>query len=244
MADAESRPEGMGCFARGCLITSLAGLTFLILALGGTWYLYQKAVDTFTSAKPATVTFDKPTDTEFKAANETLNRFRAAAISNRRETFEFSATDLNALIARHPDFANPRRQIHIGMADSVMTVEMSVPFDPTRWARLKGRWFNGTARFGLDYVYGQFSVTPKSFVANGHSLPEALFSESFVSSFNRSFTRSFMNSLRQNREGEAFWKKIRSVNVRGDKLIVMTEPAADELSVSLTNRGCLAELFR
>ena len=229
MANAETTKERLGCFARGCLITSVIGFTFLILLIGGTWFLYKRAVDTFTSPQPVQITTEIPTDAQYKSANEMLDRLHTALANDKRDTIEFTATDLNALIARHPDFANPRRQIRIGMANSIMTVEMSIPFDPPRLPLLKGRWFNCTARFSLDYVYGQFSMIPKSLVANGHAAPDFILSENFVSSFNRSFTRSFMNSLSRSREGEAFWKRIRRIAVQDDKLVVMTEPAGGQV---------------
>ena len=106
-----------------------------------------------------------------------------------------------------------------------MTVDMSVPLDGSRLPHLNGRWLNGIACFSFDYTYGQFSMTPKALVANGHPLPQLIYSENFVSSFNRSFTRSFMNSVSRNGEGATLWKNIRSITVRDDKLVVVTEPA-------------------
>ena len=228
MADAETPQGGMGCFAKGCLIASVAGFALFILVFGGAWFLYQKAVYTFTAPQAVQITSQIPTDAQYKSATEMLHRLQTAAGNNTSETVEFTATDLNALIARHPSFANPRRQIFISIANSIMTVEMSVPFERSRLPLLKGRWFNGAARFRVDYVYGQFTVIPESLVANGHRVPREIFSENFVSSFNRSFTKSFNNSVRQNRQGEEFWKRIKSVTVRDDKLIVTTEPAGYE----------------
>ncbi len=224
MADADIKQGGMGCVARGCVITIIAGFTLLILFVGGAWFLYQRAINTYTSPQPVQITSETPTDAQYQSANEMLERLRTAVRDDKRETIEFTATDLNALIARHPDFANPRRQIRIGMANSIMTVEMSVPFEHPLFPGLKGRWFNSTARFGFDYVYGQFTLIPKSLVANGHPAPSLIFSESFVSSFSRSFSKSFMDSLRQSPEGETFWGRIKSVTVRDDKLVVTTEP--------------------
>lgn len=225
MADVDTPAQGMGCFAKGCLITSLAGLTFLILIFGGAWFLYEKAVHTYTSAQPAELSIVAPTDAQFSSANQMLERLRSAAASNKSETIEFSATDLNALFARHPDFANPRRKIRFAMANSIMTVEMSVPFQNAPLPGLNGRWLNCTARFGLDYVYGQFTFLPKSLVANGHSAPALIFSESFVSSFNRSFSKSFSDTTRRNAQAAAFWDRIKSMTVRDDKLVVTTEAA-------------------
>jgi hypothetical protein len=224
MADAEPAQKGMGCFAKGCLITSVAGLTFLIFLFGGAWFLYQKALNTFTSPQAVRITSQIPTDAQYQSATEMLDRLQTAVRDNTSETIEFTATDLNALIARHPNFANPRRQLRIGMAHSLMTLDMSVPLDGSRLPRLKGRWLNGTARFSFEYIYGQFNMTPKVLVANQHSLPQALYSENFVSSFNRSFTRSFMNSISRNPEAVAFWNKIRSMTVRDDKLVVIIAP--------------------
>jgi len=225
MANNETRQGSSGCFAKGCVITILAGFTLLILFVGGAWYLYHKAVERFTSAQPVQIAIEPVTDAGYKAAEETLNRLRVATIYDKRESIEFTAADLNALLARHPNFATPRRQIRIAMADSIMTADMSVPLDRLRLPHLKGRWFNGIACFSFEYIYGQFSLTPKALVANEHPVPQLIYSENFVSSFNRSFTRSFANSISRNREGAAFWKKIRSIIVRDDKLVVMTEPA-------------------
>ena len=225
MASNETKPGGVGCFAKGCLITIFAGFTLLVLFVSGAWYLYYKAVERFTSPQPVQIAIDPVTDAGYKGAEEMLNRLRVAAFDGKRETIEFTAADLNALITRHPSFANPRRQVRISIAQSMMTVDMSVPLDRSRLPHLNGRWFNGIACFSFEYIYGQFSMTPKALVANGRPVPQMIYSENFVSSFNRSFTRSFMNSIARNRDGAALWKNIRSITVRDDKLVVVTEPA-------------------
>jgi hypothetical protein len=225
MADADSSPGNNGCFAKGCLITILAAITLFLLFVGGAWFLYHKAVHRFTAPQPVQIANEPVTDSAYGAAEKTLSRLSAAINDGKRETIEFTAADLNALIQRHPNFANPRRQIHVSMADSTMTVEMSVPIERARLPYLKGRWLNGIAVFSFEYVYGQFNMTPQALVANGHPLPRIIYSENFVSSFNRSFTRSFVDSMSGNEEGPAFWRNIRSIIVRGDKFVVMTEPA-------------------
>ena len=42
-------------------------------------------------------------------------------------TVEFTAADLNALIARHPDFDDLRGKFRVAIADSILTLDMSVP---------------------------------------------------------------------------------------------------------------------
>ena len=80
MPNDETKPTGVGCFAKGCLITILAGFTLLILFVGGTWYFYYKAVERFTSPQPVQIAIDPVTDAGYKGAEEMLNRLRVAAI--------------------------------------------------------------------------------------------------------------------------------------------------------------------
>jgi hypothetical protein len=212
-------------FAKGCVITILAGVTLFFVVVGGTWFLYYRVVQQFTARQPVQIATASVTDSAYQEAEQRLSRLSAAATEGKRETIEFTAADVNALFARHPGFAHPHRKIRVSMADSLMTLEMSVPFEKARLPHLNGRWLNGIGVFSFEYVYGQFNIVPKGLVANGHPLPQMIYSENFMSSFNRSFTRSFFNATSANHESAAFWRNIRSITVRGDKLVVMTEPA-------------------
>src|SRR5438128_571522 len=82
--------------------------------------------------------------------------------------------EMNAMIAREPLFAELNNRARIAIADSIMTVEMSVPLDSAPLPKLKGRWFNGIGRFGFNFNFGQFAFEPKSGEANGRSLPEEI----------------------------------------------------------------------
>src|SRR3978361_1893594 len=93
--------QGVGCCGAGCL--SLLVIGFLVLAglIGGGWYFFNRALDTFTSSQPANVAVAMPSDAEFGAANDKLNQLRTALRNKQGATFTFTAAELNVLIARH-----------------------------------------------------------------------------------------------------------------------------------------------
>jgi len=227
---------GGGC-AKGCLIILAAGFALLVLLIGGGWFLYHSAVERFTSPHSGQIALDPISDAAYQTAANKLERFQRAVTAGEKQVIEFTATDLNALIARHPAFANPRRQLRFKMADSIIILDFNVPLDEAKLPGLKNRWLNGSATLSFDYSYEQFRMRPKSVTLNEHQLPETLFSESFVSSFNRSFTKSFMNALARNRQSEVEWKNIESITVRDDKLIVITRPGEQTNSALQPNES-------
>jgi hypothetical protein len=220
---------------QGCLLTLAAILAFFILLLAGGWFLYRSAIERFTSPRSVPITLEPISDSQYQTAADKLERFHSGLGSGEKQVIEFTASDLNALIARHPVFANPRRQIRVKMADAIITLDFNAPLENAGLPGLKERWINGTAIFSFDYSYEQFRITPKSVVLNGNALPQIFLSENVISSFNRSFTKNFMNALARNRQSDARWKNIESIGVRGDKLVVVTRSTETANSVSQPN---------
>ena len=223
----DTREGGMGCFAKGCLSLLVVG-ALLIVGIGAAgWYVYKRAIGNFTAAGPVDLHIPAPSDAQFAAADATLNRLRDAIANGREATVEFTATDLNALVARHPDFTDLRGKCRFGIEDSVMTVEVSAPLDSSGLPQTRGRWFNGILRFSFVFEQGQFSFEPKSAEAAGHAVPRAFLSPSFTSSFNQNFSRSFREAVEKKKGREAaFWKHIKSMMVQGDKLLVTTDASS------------------
>jgi len=213
---------GMGCFAAGCLIV-IAVLTFLVVVGGiGAWIFYGKAVDTFTSTQPTDVRIENVSDADLRNAENKLNQLGQAANSNQETTVEFTAAELNAMIAREPLFAELNNRARVSMADSVMTLETSVPLDQTTLPKVKGRWFNGTARFGFIFANDEFAFELKSGGANGHELPREFFI-GFAPSLNRSFNEGFRREVEKNNQAAIFWQHIKTIAIDRDKLVVSTQ---------------------
>lgn len=211
----------MGCFAQGCITVLIVGFLFFAAVLGGGWYVYSKAVNNLTSAAPADVKIEPLSERQFETAENSMARLRTAMAQNEETTVEFTGADLNALVTRDPDFEHWRGRLRIDIADSTMTIAVSAPLHSIPLPRLKKRWFNGTARFSFTYDSGAFTFDLKSAEAGGHQVPEAFLSN-FNSSFDESMNRSFREELRKHDGGSEFWDKVKSISLRGDKLVVTT----------------------
>ncbi len=213
----------MGCFAKGCLTVLVIGFLLIVAGIGTSCYLYVKMVNNLTSPASTDVQVAPPSESQFQAAESSMERLRTAVADNKETTVEFTAADLNALVARDPAFSDWRGKIRIEIADSTMTIAVSAPLHPIPLPRLKNRWFNGTARLSFTYEAGTFSFDIKSAEANGHQLPDILLSDSSLSSFNESMNRSFWNDVRDNGHGAEFWDHVKKMSLEGDKLVVTTQ---------------------
>lgn len=214
-------PQGMGCFAKGCLTLLIVGFLFLACVLGGSWYLYVKTVDNLTSPAPADVQVQPPSESQFQTAENSMNRLREAVAANTETTAEFTAADLNALFARDAAFSDWRGRVRVEIADSTMTIALSAPLHSIPLPRIKNRWFNGTARFSFTYDSGTFSFDIKSAEAGGHQVPDLFLTDSTISSFNDSMNKSFRDEVRDN--GSDFWNHVKRMSLEGDKLVVTTQ---------------------
>lgn len=212
----------MGCFAKGCLIVLIIGFVLIAGGIGTTWYLYVKTVDHLTSPAPAHVQAEPPSESQFQAAESSMQRLRTAGASNKATTVEFTAADLNALFARDPDFEDLRGRVRIEIADSIMTIAVSAPLRSIPLPRMKKRWFNGTARFSFTYDSGSFSFDLQSAEAGGNHVPD-IFLPSLNSSFDESMNRDFLNELRSNDHDSEFWDHVKTMRLVGDKLVVTTK---------------------
>jgi hypothetical protein len=214
-----------GCIWKGCLIAALGSVAVAGMGLAALFYLYVVVVDRLTSAQPQNLTLAAPSPGQYQTAKLALERFRSAVAANREETIEFTADDLNALIAQHPDFRGARGRARLGIADSAATLDLNVPIGAVAMPRLKGRWCNGSIRFTLDYEFDQFKIEPSLIRMGGWRVPGWLLSTSFSSSFSQSFSNGYRQTLQKDPRGAAFWKHIKKMTLDHDKLVVITQRA-------------------
>ena len=199
-------------------------LAAVALLVGAVWYFYAKTVDALTAPAPVAVLMETPSDAQFAAANEKFERVRSASVTQPPLTVEFTAPELNALIARHPSFSDWRGKTRIAMADSVMTIDLSVPLRAVPLPRVRNRWFNGTIRLSLAYDEDRFSLGVKSFTANEHEIDMSGL-QRWADEINERFNQGFDKSQREDERSNEFWENIRSMEVRDDRLIITTKGA-------------------
>ena len=215
--------QGMGCFAKGCLTVLILGFLLTAAIVGGGWYFYKKTFNNLTSAAPADVRLEAPTEAEIQKADRSHARLNEAIAKKEEATVEFTGPELNSLLARESELSFLRDRSRIDISNSLMTVTLSAPLDALPWPGLKGRWFNGTVRFSMGFEAGNFRVDIKSAEANGKEFP-SVFLSSFNSSFNEAMNKSFQDELGRNERGNEFWSRVKSMTLKGDKLVVTTKP--------------------
>ena len=208
--------SGLGCFGTCCLSLLILGFVCLIGVLGTSWYVFHKlATNNIISDAPIAVVLEQPTDAQYQAAETSLNRLKTANDERREETVSFTAADLNALLARHPDFHDLEGHIRVEMADSVMTITLSAPLD-VFWSSSKRRWFNGIVRFTGRYEEGEFQVKVQSASGGDYEVPEYL-----LSRVNDKVGQVITDNTDDwRRELGIDLRRVKRMSIEGDKLIV------------------------
>lgn len=209
----------MGCFGCGCLAVLILGFVCIGGLLGTGWYVYHKlATNNIISDSPTSVTLEQPTDAQYQTAETSLDRLKTASRERREETVAFTAADVNALLARHPDFHDLAGHARVEIAESVMTVSLSAPLD-VFWSSGKRRWFNGTVRFSGRYEDGDFQLNILSARGGDYDVPDYLLHR-LNSSVGDVITD---NSDEWRRELGVDLRRVKRMSIEGDKLIVTTK---------------------
>jgi hypothetical protein len=206
----------------GCLSIIVIMGVALGLFVAGVWYLYAKSIDSLTDTAPTAVLMETPTEEQFAAASTKLEQLRTGASTKQAVTVEFTAAELNALIARHESFRDFRGKARIAIADSVATLDLSVPLRDLPLPRVRHRWFNGSLRVGFSYDQDQFSLDVQSLKANGRDI-DLSFLQNIADNLNREFNKGFDKAQRESEHSNEFWENVDAMKLLYDKLIITTK---------------------
>lgn len=211
----DQQNSGMGCFLKGCLTLVIVGLLLAGIVGGGIYYYYGKLVETVTSDKPATIKVDQPTDSQFNTASTKFNNIVNAWNVGHEATVELSATDLNALVARHPSFARLRGKVYFTINNSDLGIETSMPLDVIPLSKLKGRYFNGRMVTFFELANGEVRLRPKLVEANGNSVPAQVLDQIDQNQLNQ--------EIRKDKDAAAAIDRIKSIRVTANSLVITTK---------------------
>ena len=209
----------MGCFAKGCLTILILGFICLAGVIGTGWYVFHKlATNNLISDSPISVPLEQPSEAQYQAAESSLTKLKTAASEHREETVYFSAGDLNALLARDPDFRDLEGHARIDIANSAVTVTLSAPLNGFVWSSKKRRWFNGIVRFTGRYEDGEFDINVDSARGGEYDVPDYI-----LSHMNRNISQLMTeNADDWRRELGVDLRHVKRISIEGDKLVVTT----------------------
>jgi hypothetical protein len=176
--------RGMGCFAKGCLILIALGILLVVVGVGGTWGLRQiylsdkpapipeaSAPSEPSAAAPGETSSTTPSGTS-AVVRERLNTMKKAARSHEQTDVEFTAADINAMIAAN---RKSRGTAFVRIDDNVMQAQFSIPLDrfdvPFRNAfGLGDRYLNATVSIAAPPGTNASSVQLSEVTLNGHRI--------------------------------------------------------------------------
>ncbi|TMP93503.1 MAG: hypothetical protein E6L08_05455, partial [Verrucomicrobia bacterium] len=131
--------RGMGCFAKGCLILIALGILLVVGGIGGSYwslrhiYLSDKPVPIPEASVPSETTTATPGETSVATPSETsatvrerLDTIKSAARAHERTGVEFTAGEINALIAAN---RKSRGAALVRIDGNVAQVQLSIPLE-------------------------------------------------------------------------------------------------------------------
>ena len=183
-ARVEPAPKrGMGCFAKGCLILIVFGILLVAAGIGGTFlslrriYLSDKPAPIPEASVPSAATLGEtsvgtPSETS-ATVRERLDTIKSAARAHEQTGVEFTAGDINALIAANP---KSRGTAFVRIDGNVGQIQLSIPLErfdiPFRNAfGLGDRYLNASVTMVAPSGTNANNVQLSEVTINGHSFP-------------------------------------------------------------------------
>jgi len=175
--------RGMGCFAKGCLILIVFGILLVAAGIGGTFlslrriYLSDKPApipeaSVASAATPGETSVGTPSETS-ATVRERLDTIKSAARAHEQTGVEFTAGDINALIAANP---KSRGTAFVRIDGNVGQIQLSIPLErfdiPFRNAfGLGDRYLNASVTMVAPSGTNANNVQLSEVTINGHSFP-------------------------------------------------------------------------
>src|ERR1700757_1191709 len=143
------RRQGLGCFARGCLILLVFGIVLAIACFAGMYWGFQQhsaivhgiywLAKTHSIAEaPAPVPEFTGSDTQIQSVRERWQDFEQKTRAGQAAEIELTADDINALIAANRD---ARGKVFVAIDRNQLRVQASIPLGEVLGR--PGYYFNG-----------------------------------------------------------------------------------------------------
>ena len=182
--------RGIGCLAKGCLILVALGILLIVVGVGGSLWSVRHV---YLSDKPAPIP-EAPTPSETSAVTpggtstatppsetsapvrERLDTMKQAARAHERTGVEFTAAEINALIAANK---KSRGMASVGIDGNVAQVLFSIPLERLHvplqdTLGLGDRYLNGTVTIVAPPGTNASNVQLSEVKINGHAFPTDL----------------------------------------------------------------------
>jgi hypothetical protein len=148
--------KGMGCFTKGCLILLCFFALLCFAFIGGTFLAVRYLKTEYLPRNPIELPSATPSEQEQQAAIAKWEEFDKRARAHASARVEFTADELNALIAAEPLL---RGKAHISLEGDIARMQVSIPLTNMRW--MTDRYMNGacTVQSGMTGDPSELRIT-------------------------------------------------------------------------------------
>ena len=213
--EAPPRRQGLGCFARGCLIVLVFAIVLGIACFAGMFWGFQRhsailhgiywLAKTHSLAEaPVPVPEFSASDTQIQSVRERWEDFEQKTRAGQPAEIELTADDINTLIVTNPDV---RGKVFVVIDGNQLRLQTSVPFGELIGRR--GYYFNGDITVEFKGAESLENPQLNRIVVNGEQVPSGLLNWKYRSRRLREYVADYRNEF-----------NIGTIEVRDGKLIL------------------------
>jgi hypothetical protein len=222
------KKSGMGCLGCGCLVLVLLVILFVGL-VAGILYTGYKATLSVTSLTPPAIPTSSVGDDVYQGALRKLADFDHDVRNHQAATVQFSADEINAVLAHDPDMINNQVHVFVSLTDNEGRVQASAPTDGLTHGWIAGRYFSIDTSFEvhLDQLTRSVDVIPHSIqlgdkILAGPGAENVQSGQTLLRSFTPTFNQSFNAEVRKYPDGAALLDQAQSIEIKDGQLVVQT----------------------
>jgi hypothetical protein len=178
--EAPPRRNGLGCFARGCLILLVFAIVLAIACFAGVYWGFQRhsaivhgiywlAKTHSIANEPVPVPEFSGSDTQIQSVRERWQDFQQKTRAGQAAEIELAADDINALIAANLD---ARGKVFVSIEGNQLRIQTSAPFGEI--LNRPGYYFNGDITVEFKGAESLENPQLNRIVVNGEQVPSDL----------------------------------------------------------------------
>jgi hypothetical protein len=199
--EAPPRRQGLGCFARGCLIVFVFAIVLGIACFAGMFWGFQRhsaivhgiywlAKTHSIADAPVSVPEFSASDAQIQSVRERWEDFEQKTRAGQPAEIELSADDINTLIATNPD---ARGKVFVVIDGNQLRLQTSVPFGELIGRR--GYYFNGDITVEFKGAESLENPQLNRIIVNGEQVPSGLLNWKYQSRRLREYVADYRSEF-------------------------------------------------
>ena len=204
-------PRLKGCLVYGG-ITVLVLLGIIAIAAFVTYRKYRTLRDDFTDTELKAVAVEDTNASQARRLSRTYDSMQRAAQQGTSGQFEFTALQLNQLVAAVPAVKDARGKAHFSIVDDKLKVEAGIPLG--QFPGFKERFVNGEFTLDIRLENGVLDIFLVDAIVRGQPLPPVI--------MDRLKQMNIAQQAMQNQEFRRQLQGIKTLRILDGKLLVET----------------------